>query len=73
MACKNNKKNRKRVAFYRINKFDYKARKNLAKGQLLPKETPIEEDKKVEFSPGNTQTETQAPKIITVQTTSRKA
>ncbi len=54
MACKNNKKNRKRVAFYRINKFDYKARKNLAKGQLLPKETPIEEDKKVEFSPGNT-------------------
>ncbi len=32
MAHKNNKKNRRKAAFYRINKFDYKARENLAKG-----------------------------------------
>jgi len=38
MTCKNNKKNKRRAAFYGINKFDYKVRENLAKGQLLPKE-----------------------------------
>ena len=41
MACKNNKKNRRRAAFYGINQFDYEARKNLAKGQLPPKETLV--------------------------------
>jgi len=53
MARKNNKKNKRRVAFYGINKFDYETRKNLAKGQPLPKETVTEEDKKVESSPEN--------------------
>ena len=57
MACKNNKKNRKRAAFYGINKFDYEVRENLVKGQPSPKETPIEEEKKVESSPGNAWTE----------------
>ena len=53
MARKNNKKNRRRAAFYRISKFDYKAKENLAKEQPPPKETLIEEDKKVESSSGN--------------------
>ncbi len=53
MAHKNNKKNRKRAAFYGINKFDYKMKENLVKGQLLPKKTPIKEDKEVKSSPGN--------------------
>ena len=53
MARKNNKRNRRRSAFYRINKFDYKARKNLAKGHSPPVEAPTEKDKKVESSPGN--------------------
>ncbi len=52
MARKNNKKNRRRVTFYGINKFDYEARENLTKGQL-PKEIPIDKDKEVEFSLGN--------------------
>ena len=39
MARKNNKKNRRRAAFYRISKFDYEARENLIKGQLSSKET----------------------------------
>ncbi len=43
MACKNNKKNRRRVAFYGINLFDYKAKEKLAAGQLLPKEILKEE------------------------------
>ncbi len=53
MPCKNNK-NRRRAAFYRISKFDYKARKKLAEGQPLSllKETPIKE-KAVESSPKN--------------------
>ena len=53
MACKNNKKNRRRAAFYEINKFDYKARENLAKGYSLLVETPMKEDEKVESSSEN--------------------
>ncbi len=53
MAYKNNKKNRRRVAFYGINKFDYEARENLAKGQLSPKETPTGKDKEVKPNPEN--------------------
>ncbi len=56
MTCKNNKKNRRRAAFYGISKFDYKAREKLTKGQLLPKKTPTEE-KVVEHSSGNAWTE----------------
>ncbi len=56
MAHKNNKKNRRRAAFYKINKFDYKVRERLAKGQPSPEETPIEE-KVVEYSPENAWTE----------------
>ena len=73
MACKNNKKNRRIVAFYGISKFDYEARENLVKGQLLPKETSAEEKKKVKSSPRSTQTEAWAPKITIDQTNSRKA
>ncbi len=51
MARKNNKKNRRRAAFYRISKFDYEARENLVKGQPSPKEIPTEEDKKAKPSP----------------------
>ena len=57
MTRKNNKKNRRRAAFYGINKFNYEARENLAKGQLPPKEASAKEDKKVESSPGNAWTE----------------
>ncbi len=57
MAHKNNKRNRRRVAFYGINKFDYEMRENLAKGHSLPEETPMEKDKEVESSPGNEWTE----------------
>ena len=57
MARKNNKKNRRRAAFYRINKFDYETRENLAKGHSSPQETPTEKDKEVESSPGNEWTE----------------
>ena len=73
MTCKNNKKNRRRVTFYEINKFDYEVRENLAKGQLLLKETPTNIDKEVKSSPGNEQTEAWIPKITIVQTNSRKA
>ncbi len=52
MACKNNKKNRRKAVFYRISKFDYKAKKRLAERQPSPKETPIEE-KVVENNLGN--------------------
>ncbi len=52
MARKNNKKNRRRAAFYEISKFDYKAREKLAEGQLPLKEILIEE-KAVEYSPRN--------------------
>ena len=44
MAHKNNKKNRRKVAFYRINKFDYKVKEKLAEEQPLSKE--IYTDKK---------------------------
>ncbi len=57
MARKNNKKNRRRAAFYGINKFDYKVRENLAKGHPPLVEVPIEKDKEVEPNPGNEQTE----------------
>ena len=53
MACKNNKKNRRRAAFYGINKFDYEARENLAKEHPLLIETLTEKEKEVEPSPGN--------------------
>ncbi len=53
MARKNNKKNRRRAVFYRISKFNYKARENLIKGQLSSKETPIEKDKEIESNPKN--------------------
>ncbi len=66
MACKNNKKNRRKAAFYRINKFDYEVRENLAKGQLSSKETPTEEEKKVKSSPENAWTEAWTPKITIV-------
>ena len=39
MARKNNKRNRRRAAFYGVNKFDYKTREKLAVGQLPPQET----------------------------------
>ena len=79
MARKNNRRNRRRAAFYGINPFDYEAREKLANGQPPqpppPKETPVEDkDKKiVESSPGNTWTEAWTSKITVVQTTSRKA
>ena len=57
MARKNNKRNRRRAAFYGINKFDYEARENLAKGYPPPVETPTEKDKEIEPNPGNEQTE----------------
>ena len=57
MARKNNKRNRRRVAFYGINPFDYEARENLMKGYLSPAETPTEKYKKVEPNPGNEWTE----------------
>ena len=57
MACKNNKKNRRKAAFYGINKFDYETRENLVKGRPPLKETPQEKDKEVEPSPGNEWTE----------------
>ena len=56
MACKNNKRNRKRAAFYGINKFNYEAREKLTEGQPLPKETLIEE-KVVKHSLENVWTE----------------
>ena len=73
MACKNNKKNRRRAAFYRINKFNYEARKNLAKGHPPPVEVPTEKEKEVEPSLGNKWTEAWKPKITVVQATFRKA
>ena len=53
MARKNNKKNRRRAAFYRINKFDYEARENLIKGYPSSEETPTEKDKEIESNSGN--------------------
>ncbi len=73
MARKNNRKNRRRIAFYGINKFDYKAREKLAVGQSPLKETPKEEGIVIEASPENEWTKIWTPKITIVQTTSRKA
>ncbi len=56
MARKNNKKNRRRATFYRINKFDYEIREKLVEGQLPPKET-TEETKIVKSSLENVWTE----------------
>ncbi len=72
MAYKNNKKNKRKVVFYRISKFDYETREKLAEEQPPPKETLIEE-KAVEYSPGNAWTEVQDAKITIVQTNSQKA
>ncbi len=47
MACKNNKRNKKRAAFYGINKFDYEMRKKLTEGQLPPKEIYIDKKAKL--------------------------
>ncbi len=66
MARKNNKRNRRRAAFYGINKFDYEARKNLAKGYLPPVETLTEKDKDAKSSSGNEWTEAWTPKITVV-------
>ena len=74
MARKNNKRNRRRAAFYGINKFDYEVRENLMKGHPSPEENPTEKDKdkKVESNLGNEWTEAWTPKITVVQTTPRK-
>ena len=58
MARKNNKRNRRRAAFYGINPFDYEAREKLVAGQLLPKETPKKEEDEVKPNPGNEWIET---------------
>ncbi len=58
MARKNNKRNRRKAAFYGINKFDYEARENLTKEHTPLAETPIEKEKEVEPSPGNKWTKT---------------
>ena len=55
MVCKNNKKNRRRTAFYGISKFDYEVREKLVKEQLPLKEIPKE--KKVKYNPGNARVE----------------
>ncbi len=73
MACKNNKRNRRRAAFYGINPFDYEAREKLTAGQLPPEKTPKKEEDVVKPSPANEWTEAWTPKITVVQTTSRKA
>ena len=73
MARKNNKRNRRRAAFYGINPFDYEAREKLAAGQSPPEETPKKEEDVVKPSPGNEWTEAWTPKITVVQTTLRKA
>ena len=72
MAQKNNKKNRRRAAFYGINLFDYEAREKLAARQLPPKKT-LKEEVVVRPSSGNEWTETWISKITVVQTTPQKA
>ncbi len=56
MTHKNNKRNKRRAAFYRISKFNYKSRKKLVEGQPLLKEIPIEE-KVAKYNLGNKWTE----------------
>ena len=54
MARKNNKRNRRRAAFYGINPFDYEAREKLAAGQPPPVEgTSKKEEDVVKPSPAN--------------------
>ncbi len=72
MAYKNNKKNRRRAAFYRINLFNYEAREKLVAGQLPLAET-LKEETIVKPSPENEWTEVWTSKITVVQTTHRKA
>jgi len=43
MACKNNKKNKRRAAFYRISKFDYEVREKLVEEQPSLKKTDTKE------------------------------
>ena len=69
---KNNKKNRRRVAFYEISKFDYEARENLAKGQPPLKEIPTEKKKEVESSSRSVWTEAWTLKITIIQINSQK-
>ena len=58
MARKNNKKNRRRAAFYGINPFNYETREKLAAGQPPPvEETSKKEEDVVKPSPGNEWTE----------------
>ncbi len=57
MAWKNNKKNRRRAAFYRISKFDYETREKLTAGQLSLEETPKKEEQVVKPSSENEWTE----------------
>ena len=57
MAQKNNKRNKRRAAFYRINSFDYKAREKLVARQLPPKEI-LKEEVIVKPNLGNKWTET---------------
>ncbi len=74
MARKNNKRNRRRAAFYGINPFDYEAREKLAAGQPPPvEEIPKKEEDVVQPSSGKEWTETWTPKITVVQATPRKA
>ena len=74
MARKNNKRNRRRAAFYGINPFDYEAREKLAAGQVPPvEEMPKKEEDVVKLSPGNEWTEAWKPKITVVQAISQKA
>ncbi len=68
MTCKNNKRNRRRAAFYGINPFDYKTREKLIAGQLSPKEI-LKEETIVKPNPENEWTETWISKITIIQTT----
>jgi len=72
MVHKNNKRNRRRAAFYGISKFNYESKEKLAKGQPSPQEICTNK-KKVEKSPGNSWTEVWDAKITIVKTNSRKA
>ena len=69
----NNKRNRRRAAFYGINPFDYEAREKLAAGQPPPEETSKKEEDVVKPGPGNEWTEAWTLKITVIQTIPRKA
>ncbi len=58
MARKNNKKNRRRAAFYGINPFNYETREKLAAGQPSSEETSKKEEVIVKPRPGNEWAET---------------